>query len=59
MKTKLLTDICAGLGPAHAHSLVGDSGTGNPQESRLVDSVGFSVDSLSSSCPSVLLPTLP
>jgi hypothetical protein len=47
-----------GLSPAHAHSLVGSSVSGSPQESRLFGSVGL-VESLFSMGPSVLSPTLP
>ena len=61
MKTKLLTCyICArDLGAPIASCLLGDSVSGKPQGSRLVDSVGLSVESLTSSGPSVLPPTLP
>jgi hypothetical protein len=45
------------LGPAWAHSLVGDSVPGNPQGSRLIDYIGILVESLSSLGPSFLLPT--
>ena len=49
MKTKLhIYYVCMGrgwekgcLGPAHVYSLVDGSASGNPQESRLVDSVGL------------------
>lgn len=43
IKTKLLIcHICAGdLGPVSPRSLVGDSDSGNPQGTRLVDSVGL------------------
>jgi hypothetical protein len=43
-----------GLGPAHAHSLVGGSVSGNPQGNRLVDFVGLPVEFLSSSSFSIL-----
>lgn len=43
MKTKLLIHFCQGLGPAHDQSLVADSGSRNPQGSRLSDSVGLPV----------------
>jgi hypothetical protein len=65
MKTKLhIFYICAWdevgeLGPAHASSLVLGSLSGNPQELKLVDSVGLPVELLSSLGPSVLPPTLP
>ena len=61
MKTKLLIClICAGdLDPAHACSLVGDSISGSPQGSRLVDSVGLLVESLSPPAPSIMSSTLP
>jgi hypothetical protein len=60
MKTKML--ICyigtGDLGPAQAHSLVGDSISRSPQESRLVNSVGLPVESLSSLGPSIFLLTI-
>jgi hypothetical protein len=59
LKTKLL--ICytcaGGLGSASVSFLVGDSVSGSPQGSSLVDSVGFLVESLYPSGPSKL-PTL-
>jgi hypothetical protein len=60
MKTKLpIWYICSGsLGPAWDHSLVGGSVSGSPQGPRLVESVGLSVESLSSSSPPILPPTL-
>ena len=55
MKTKLhICCICLvllGLGLDHAHSLVDGSISGSSQGSRLVDSVGFPVESLSSQVP--------
>ena len=49
MKTKMhICYICAGgLGPVHICSLVGVSVSRNPQESRIVGSVGFLLESLS------------
>jgi len=43
-----------GVGPAHACFLVGASVSGNPQRSRLVNSVGVSMEFLSSPGPPVL-----
>ena len=57
--------ICAGhwgaggLGATGISSSVGDSDSGSPQGSRLFDSIGLPVESLSSLGPSVLPPTLP
>ena len=45
------------LGPAHVCSLVGGLVSGNTKESRLVDSVGFLIESLSPPGPSNLPPT--
>jgi hypothetical protein len=61
MKIKLhFFYICTGdLGPAHACSLVDGSVSGRPKGSRLVDSVGLSVDFLSSSSSSFFSLTLP
>lgn len=47
--------MCRGLGPTHAQSLVGDSVFGRPQGSRLVDSAGLPVGSLSSLGRAILL----
>jgi hypothetical protein len=52
----ILQHMCRGLGPAHPCYLVGGSVSGSNRVSRLV---GFSVESLSSSGPSVLPLTLP
>ena len=61
MKTKVfICYICSGgLGPAYFHSLIGGSVSGSPQGSRLVDSDGLSIESLTSSGPPVHPPTLP
>jgi hypothetical protein len=48
-----------GLGLAHDHPLIDGSVSGSPQGSKLVDSVGLPVESLPTSGPSSLLPTLP
>lgn len=58
MKNKLfICYIYAGdLDLAYACHLVGDSVSGRPQGSRLVISVGLSVESLSSFGPSIFLP---
>jgi hypothetical protein len=50
----LLLHMYEVLGPAHAHSLFSGSVSGSPQVSRLVESVGLSVISLTSSGPSIL-----
>lgn len=51
----LICYICAvALGPAHTHSLVGDSVSVSPQGSRLVDSVGLPVEFLSPLGPAIL-----
>jgi hypothetical protein len=62
MNTKL--NILGGaegeLGPSHIYSLVDDSASGNPQESRLVDNVDFLVVSLSlPAFPTTLPPDFP
>ena len=60
MKTKMNCYICAGgLGPACAGSLVGGSVPGRPQGSRLVDTLGLIVGSVSFPGPTSLPPTLP
>lgn len=52
--------LCAwGLWPAHAISLVGDSGMENSQGSRLIEFVCLSMESLFSLDPSIILLTLP
>lgn len=58
MKTKLyICYICAGvLGPVGAYSLGGGSVSGSSQWSRLVDIVGLPVESMSTSCSSILSP---
>ena len=61
MKTQLhICYICAeGLGPSHARSLVGSSVSVVPYGTRLVDSLGFLVVSMTLLSPSVLLTILP
>ena len=61
LKTKLYVYyICVGgLGPVHAHSLVGGLVSGSLQEYRLIDPFGLPVEFLSSLGPSILSPTLP
>ena len=50
MMSKLMYYKCAGdLGTSHVCSLVDDTVSGSNQGSRLVNSVGFPVESLSSS----------
>ena len=48
-----------GLDLVHVHSLVGGSVSGSPQGSRLVDTVGLLVESLSSLDLTILPQTLP
>jgi hypothetical protein len=61
MKTKLhICCICAvGIGPAHAHSLVGGSVCVRPYGSRLVYFVGLPMESLFCLDASILPPTFP
>ena len=48
-----VTYMRGGLGPVHAHNLDGCSVSGIHQDSRVVDSIGLPVDSLSSLGPAI------
>jgi len=58
-QTAHLINACGDPRYHHVHSLVGGSVSGRPQGSRLVNSEGLPVESLSSSGPLVLPPMLP
>jgi hypothetical protein len=59
MKTRATQELHMGLGPDHACSLVGGSVSGSPQGSRLVNSVGLLIESLSPLGSSIVPPSLP